>query len=326
LRIVTDTVVTRIDLADGRATGVTCERSGQSVGFRAAREVILCGGTINSAQLLMLSGIGDPHQLGAHGIATRHALPGVGRNLQDHPSYLARYSRRGESPFQKNMRIDRLVRSVAMAYLFGRGFASDVPIGVTAFVKSRPDVAIPDLQFLFLAAPFPTRPHLAPFITPMPDGFGCRVALLRPKSRGTVTLRSSNPQDHPRISPNLLAEEDDRRELRRSLDIIRTVAAQPAMRPYVEREIAPGPDVVRDDDIDAFIRATCVTVHHPVGTCRMGAASDPLAVVDADLRVRGLSRLRVVDASVMPDIVGGNTNAAVVMIAEKASDLVRQAV
>lgn len=271
----------------------------------------------------MLSGIGDPQQLGCHGIETRIALPGVGQNLQDHISYLARYSRRTESPFQKNMRVDKLARSAMAAYLFGKGFASDVPIGVTAFVKSEPAAVIPDIQLLFLAAPFPTRPHLAPLIQPMPDGFGCRVALLRPQSRGEVSLKSSNPVDPPRIKLNLLSTEKDRSTIRRTLGLLREIAAQPSMAAFVDKEVSPGPQVVRDDEIDAFIRATGVTVHHPVGTCRMGAAFDHGAVVDSALCVRGVSHLRIVDASVMPDIVGGNTNAAVVMIAEKAAEIMR---
>jgi acyl-CoA dehydrogenase len=195
----TRALVTDIALDGMRATGVTCTVAGKSARFAAGKDVILCGGAINSPQLLVLSGIGDPQQLAQHGIAPRAALPGVGRNLQDHISYLARYSRRDESPFQKNMRLDKLARSAMTAFLFGKGFASDVPIGVTAFIKSQADAAIPDIQILFLAAPFPTKPHLAPLIRPMPDGFGCRVALLRPQSRGQVTLRSSNPWDHPRI-------------------------------------------------------------------------------------------------------------------------------
>jgi 4-pyridoxate dehydrogenase len=324
LRVIVNALATGVTMDGHRATGIAYRVDGEDRTCRARREVILCGGVINSPQLLMLSGIGDPAQLGQHGIAVRAALPGVGQNLQDHMSYLARYSRRGTSPFQDNMRLDRLAVAAVNAYLFGKGFASDVPIGATAFVNSRPDVAVPDLQFLFLAAPFPTRPHLEPFIKPMPDGFGCRVALLRPESRGSVTLRSPDPAAAPRIRQNFLESDTDRRVLRDSLRILRHVAAQSAMTEFVDAEIAPGPDVTADADIDAFIRATGVTVHHPVGTCRMGPASDLTAVVNADLRVRGIDGLRVADASIMPDLVGGNINATVVMIAEKAADLVRQ--
>jgi len=324
LRVEVNALATRI-VMDGRsARGVACVVNGASRTFHCRKEVILCGGTINSPQLLMLSGIGDPEQLKPHGIAVTAPLPGVGQNLQDHMSYLARYTRREISPFQKSMRLDKLAWSAVSAYVFGRGFASDIPIGLTAFLKSHPAAAVPDIQFLFLAAPFPTKPYFAPFIAPSPDGFGCRVALLRPQSRGTVTLRSAEPTAHPRIKQNFLSTDDDRRLLRDSLQMIRTVAAQPALAPFIDREIAPGPDVTAPADIDAFIRETGVTVHHPVGTCRMGAVSDPTAVVDPQLRVKGVDRLRVVDASVMPSLIGGNTNAAVIMIAEKAADMMRR--
>ena len=248
LRIETNALVTKVTMDGSRATGVVCDIGGQRRAFTAAKDVILCGGTINSPQLLMLSGIGDPAHLASHGIAVNTPLPGVGENLQDHISYLARYSRRGTSPFQSNMRIDKLALATLNAYLFGKGFASDVPIGCTAFLKSDPDQPAPDIQYLFLAAPFPTRPHLAPFITPMPDGFGCRVALLHPRSRGSVSLRSANPFEHPRIQQNFLAAEDDRRILRDSLVTLRRVMAQSPLADFVDAETAPGTGVVRDDD------------------------------------------------------------------------------
>jgi 4-pyridoxate dehydrogenase len=272
-----------------------------------------------------LSGIGDPQELKQHGIKVRAAVLGVGKNLQDHISYLIRYTRRQKSPFQKHMRVDRLAYAVASAYFFGRGFACDVPIGVTAFLTAYSNNVCPDIQFLLLAAPFPTRPYLSPFVAPMPDGFGCRVVLLHPLSRGKVSLHSANPFDHPSIKQNFLAVERDRQTLRDSLPIARKIAAQPEMAAFIDREISPGPDIVKHDDVDAFIRSTGVTVHHPVGTCRMGAESDQNAVVDSSLQVKGVSHLRVADASVMPDLVGGNTNAAVIMIAEKAADMLRRA-
>jgi 4-pyridoxate dehydrogenase len=321
LRAIVNALATKIVIENQRATGVNCNIGAENKSYRARKEIILCGGVINSPQLLLLSGIGDPAQLRLHGLEVRCALSGVGRNLQDHISYLVRYTRRTESPFQKNMRFDKLAWAVASAYLFGRGFASEVPIGVTAFLKSRPEITAPDIQFLFLPAPFPTRPYLSPFIMPMPDGFGCRLVLLRPQSRGSIELKSADPFTHPRIKQNFLSTEDDRRTLRESIHMLRKVAAQPEMTAFVEREIAPGPAIVDDDGLDAFIRSTGVTVHHPVGTCRMGGTSDQGAVVDSRLRVKGVASLRVVDASVMPDLVGGNINAAVIMIAEKAADM-----
>jgi choline dehydrogenase/4-pyridoxate dehydrogenase len=220
------------------------------------------------------------------------------------------------------MRYDKLVAAVLRARLFGSGFAADVPVGVTAFLRSEESLSVPDIQFLFLAAPFPTRPYLRPFVSPMPDGFGCRVALLRPTSRGRVFLKSPNCDDHPAIKQNFLSTDVDRRVLRNSIHILRRVAAQDELRPYILDEVEPGADAIEDSDIDAFVRRTGVTCHHPVGTCRMGTASDTMAVVDPALRVRNVEALRVVDASVMPDIVGGNTNAPVIMIAEKAADMI----
>jgi choline dehydrogenase/4-pyridoxate dehydrogenase len=166
-----------------------------------------------------------------------------------------------------------------------------------------------------------SHPYLAPFRRAYADGFACRAVLLRPESRGELTLASADPAAAPRIRQNFLATETDRKTLRDGVRMVRAIAAQPAMREFIDKEIAPGSDA--DADIDALIRATGITVHHPAGTCKMGLASDPLAVVDSSLRVRGVDDLRVVDASVMPDLVGGNINAPVIMIAEKAADLIR---
>jgi choline dehydrogenase/4-pyridoxate dehydrogenase len=291
------------------------------VAARAEREVILAGGVINSPQLLMLSGIGDPAELAAHGIETQVPLPGVGKNLQDHISAGPSWTRREAGVFHKKMRIDRILRALVQARYRGEGPAADLPGGIMAFLKSRPDVALPDIQLLFNAAPMTAHPYLAPFRRAYADGFACRAVLLRPESRGELRLASADPTAAPRIRQNFLSTENDRRTLRDGVRTVRAIAAQPAMREFIEKEIAPGADA--DADIDALIRATGITVHHPIGTCRMGPTADPLAVVDASLRVRGVDDLRVVDASVMPDLVGGNINAPVIMIAEKAADLIR---
>ena len=284
---------------------------------QARREVILCAGVIDTPKLLMLSGIGDPAQLAEHGIPVQVANAAVGREFQDHLSVMATCRRRGASPFERGMRYDRLAFSMLRSWLGAGGFAGDVPIGVTAFLRTRPELALPDVQFLFLAAPFPARPHWRPLIAPVDDAFGCRVALLRPESRGAVTLASADPAAAPRITPNFLATPGDRETLRRGLRMLRQVFAQAPMHAHVAHELAPGADATGDDALDAFIRRTAVTVHHPAGTCGMGR------VVDAALRVRGVDALRIADASVMPDLVGGNINAVVMMIAEKAADLVR---
>jgi 4-pyridoxate dehydrogenase len=173
------------------------------------------------------------------------------------------------------------------------------------------------------AAPFGAAPYLRPFTTPFQDGFACRVVMLRPESRGQVRLASSDPCARPLIHQDFLATERDRRTLRDGTRLFREVARAAPLRRFIEREIGPGPDIASDTDLDAYIRRTAITVHHPLGTCRMAPSSDATAVVDPELRVHGTEGLRVVDASVMPDLVGGNINAAVVMIAEKAADLIR---
>jgi choline dehydrogenase/4-pyridoxate dehydrogenase len=323
LRVEVNALATRVVLEGRRAVGIEYRKDGSTSIVRAEREVILAGGVINSPQLLMLSGIGDPAELRTCGLPVVVELPGVGRNLQDHVSVILMYQRRQSGPFHRMMRADRIARELAKAYLFGRGFAADVPGGITAFLKSRPEIALPDIQFLFTAAPLGAWPYFPPFKAPFVDGFACRIVMLHPESRGRVTLRSGDPGDAPRIQQNFLSAGSEWRALRMGVRMAREVMAQPGMQPFVGREIAPGEEKGADSDIDAHIRATSITVHHPAGTCRMGVDSDEMAVADPQLRVRGVEGLRVVDASVMPDLVSGNINAAVVMIAEKAADLMR---
>jgi choline dehydrogenase/4-pyridoxate dehydrogenase len=323
LRLEIKALATRVIFEGTRAVAVEYVKDGKTANARADREVILAGGVINSPQLLMLSGIGDASALQKAGLAVKADLPGVGRNLQDHVSVILMYQRKEPGPFHRMMRADRITRELAKAYFFGTGFAADVPGGITAFLRSGTDGALPDLQFLFTAAPLGAWPYLAPFKAPFSDGFACRIVMLHPESRGSVTLRSGDPRDAPRIHQNFLSTDADWRTLRAGVRMARTVVDQPMMRPFVGREIAPGANKGADEDIDAHIRATSITVHHPLGTCRMGPESDGLAVVDPELRVKGVEGLRVVDASVMPDMVSGNINAAVVMIAEKAAEIIR---
>ena len=323
LTVATGALATRIAFDGSRATGIAYRRNGTMRTVRADREVILAGGVVNSPQLLMLSGIGDPAELAAHDIEARVGLPGVGKNLQDHVSVILMYLRKQPGPFHRMMRFDRITRELARAYLFGKGFAADVPGGVTAFLKSGPDVALPDIQILFTAAPLGAWPYLEPFKQPFNDGFACRIVMLQPESRGTISLASADPAAHPLIRQNFLARDADWRTLRAGMRLTRDIIGRPAMAPFIGKEIAPGPDKDTDEAFDAHIRATSITVHHPLGTCRMGPDSDDTAVVDPDLRVHGTEGLRVVDASVLPNLVRGNINAAVVMAAEKAADLIR---
>jgi choline dehydrogenase/4-pyridoxate dehydrogenase len=316
-------LATRILFEGDRAVGIEYQKDGRLDQVRAEREVILAGGVINSPQLLMLSGIGDPDELAAHSIETRVALPGVGKNLQDHVSVIIAYLRKEPGPFHRMMRADRIGPAILQAYLFGKGFASDVPGGITAFLKTRPDLEAPDLQLLFTAAPFTGRPYLPPFSQPFTDGFVARIVMLHPESRGSVKLAGKDPAAAPRIHQNFLGADADWTTLRQGVRMAREVMGQPAVQPFVLKEALPGADRTSDAEIDAHIRATSITVHHPLGTCKMGPDGDPMAVVDPELRVRGIDGLRVVDASVMPDMTTGNINGPVVMIAEKAADMIR---
>ena len=304
--------VTRVLFEGSKAVGVEYVHQGLKRVARAENEVLLSGGVINSPQVLMLSGVGDPGELQKHGIKVQAALPGVGKNLQDHVMAPLPYVRKEPGPFHRAMRMDRIAMELAKCYLFGKGFATDLPGPLVAFLKSDPSLAMPDIQLLFQGAPLAAEPYLT---KPFADGFACVVVLLRPESRGRVELASADPMSAPLIRQGFLSKEGDWAKLRTGVRLARAVTAQKALQAFIAKEIG-GPKET-DADIDTHIRATSITVHHPLGTCRMGD------VVDDELRVKGVERLRVVDASVMPDMVGGNINAPVMMIAERASDLIR---
>ncbi len=323
LTIRTNALATRVAVEGARAVGIEYLHRGERKVARAEGEVILAGGVINSPQLLMLSGIGDPDRLRSHDIAVHTALRGVGRNLQDHISAAISYARKEPGPLHAKLRADRIAIDLAKTYFFGKGIANDLWGGVMAFLKTDPARHLPDIQLLFNAAPMTAGPYFPPFRKAFADGFASRAVLLRPESRGELILASADPRAPIRIRQNFLATEKDRATLRKGLHMAREIGGQAPLGPFRAAEIAPGSDCRSDAEIDAFIRATGITVHHPLGTCKMGVASDPMAVVDLELRVIGVDALRVVDASVMPDLVGGNINAPVIMIAEKASDLIR---
>jgi choline dehydrogenase/4-pyridoxate dehydrogenase len=323
LRVETQAVATQVLLEGGRAVGIRYRQNDAMREMRAEREVILSGGAINSPQLLMLSGVGDPAELKAHGIAVKAALKGVGQNLQDHISAGVDCLRKEQGPLHRALRLDRIVPELARAHFFGTGLAASLPNNVMAFLKSDASANMPDMQLLFRVAPMDAGPYLAPFKPAYPDGFGCRPTPLRPESRGAIRLASSDPFNAPRIEIDFLATDQDLRMVRSGIRMAREIFNQSAVRAYTSVEIAPGPDKTSDTDLDAYARATATTVYHPLGTCKMGSESDDGAVVDPQLRVRGVDQLRVVDASVMPDLVGGNINAPVIMIAERAADLIR---
>jgi 4-pyridoxate dehydrogenase len=321
LAVETGAHVTRVVTQGTRATGIEyVKASGGTVRVAADREVILAGGAFNSPALLMLSGIGPAAHVRAMGITPVVDLP-VGKNLQDHLAVIVFFQRLTESTFRRDMRIDRMALAMIQAYLFGTGPGMVVPGGLHAFVKTRPELAVPDIEFMFRGAPAETHlwfPVLRPAYV---DGYGIRPTLLHPDSRGEILLRSADPRDPPRIVYNFFSAPNDLPRLREGFKRARDVAYQKPMQPFRGIETSPGEKVKSDDEIDAWIRATAITAHHPCGTCVMGIGPD--AVTDPELRVRGVERLRVVDASVMPDLVSAHINACVLMIAEKASDLIR---
>ena len=323
LTVETEALATRVFLEHGRAVGIGYLRRGEATVAHAEREVILAGGVINSPQLLMLSGIGDPDELRRHGIDIAVPLKGVGRNLQDHISAGITWQRREPGPLHHTMRLDRIARDLGRTYFFGTGLSSDLPGGVMAFLKSPLAGALPDVQFLFAAGPQAAAPYLPPFKASYADSFGCRAVVLRPESRGQIELVSTDPRQAVRIRQNFLATDKDWATLRAGLRMVREVGRQGPLAAFNAGEILPGPDQTDDEALDAHIRATGISVHHPLGTCKMGAENDEMAVVDGALRVFGVEGLRVIDASVMPDLIGGNINAPVIMLAEKAADLIR---
>jgi 4-pyridoxate dehydrogenase len=324
LTVKTGALVKALVFSGDRVNGVQWENSHGRHEAIARQEVILAAGVINSPQLLMVSGIGPEQELKKNGINVRVNLPGVGQNLSDHPSIIAMYHRATpKSPFHRMMRYDRIVPDLAKTYLGGEGFSGDVPGGITAFLRSSLAGKLSDLQFLFTAAPLASWPYLLPFKKPFPDGFATRIVLTQPESRGRVTLASADANQSPLIQQNFLATEHDWKILREGLEIARSLASSQEMKPFVKAEILPGPEGKDREAINSYIRKSLITVHHPGGTCRMGSADDPSSVVSSDLKVYGVEGLRVVDASVMPDLPNGNINAAVLMIAEKAAAMIQ---
>ena len=296
----------------------SCARAATTT-YRAAREVILCGGTFNSAQLLLLSGIGPADELRALGVTVVHDLPGVGRNLHDHPDIIVK--QRCTQPVSLYQQLSPLakLRIAARWFLYSSGPGATNHYDTGAFIRSDERVEHPNLMLSFL--PLAIDSESIQSINSYPhDGFQTHADLLRPTSRGRLTLADTSPTTPPRFVFNYLETEHDREALRTAVRLIREVHAQPALAPFRGPELAPGPEIRSAAEVDAWIRRTVETGYHPVGTCKMGPAGDDTAVVDPDCRVHGLAGLRVIDASVMPAVVSGNTNAATIMIAEKASD------
>lgn len=303
-----------------RACGVTLRRDGQRLTVRARREVILSGGTYGSPQLLMLSGVGPPGELQRHGLGVHHALPGVGANLIEHPRMPLQYTLKRPVSFLNELRLDRAVASVLRWAITGGGpFANQICHG-TVLLKTDPGLDRPDVQLLCNPVRLDARlwfPGVAPA---QPHAFYITVCQLYARSRGHVGLRSADPADKARIQLNLFSHAEDFVTMRRAVQAARALYATPPLADLIDVETLPGGALRSDAELDDAIRALAGITHHPVGTCAMGVG--PQAVVDPRLRVHGLTGLRVVDASIMPTIVGGNTNAATLMIGEKAADMI----
>lgn len=315
LTVLTNTQVHRILLDGTRAKGLIARHKNRILTLTARHEVILSAGAFGSAHLLLLSGIGPEDELRTHRIPVNHALPGVGQNLQDHLDHtLSWRSLRPDVVGFNPAGIARLLRGIPAFRREGTGVLTTVGAEGGAFLRSRPDLEIPDLQAHFCVAivdDHMRRIHLA-------DGFSVHVCVLRPHSRGTVGLYDANPASAPRIDPNFLSDSRDLDSLKSGVRLIEQAMSAEALAPWRGKRLYPLDGT--DKSLEADIRARADTIYHPVGTCRMGR--DDMAVVGPDLRVHGLEGLRVVDASVMPTLIGGNTNAPTIMIAEKAADMI----
>ena len=319
LQVFTNSQATRILMEHKRAVGVEFRQDGQLKQLKATREVLLCGGALQSPQLLLLSGIGPHAHLLEHGIATVHELPGVGQNLHDHVDVVLVV----DAPQLKELfglSLSGLVRTIQGIFEWRRtrsGMLTTNFAEAGGFIKSAPDQPLPDLQLHFVIGKLVNHGRTTVF----GHGYSCHVCLLRPRSRGSVKLASKDPMAAPLIDPNFLGERDDLDRMVSGFKLTRAILAQPALAGLGGKATANWAQASTDTQIETFIRDHADTIYHPVGSCRMGHG--PLDVVDSQLRVHGLQGLRVVDASIMPNVVGGNTNAPVIMIAEKAADLIK---
>ena len=318
----TNVQVNRIIFEGKKATGVEYVKNGQVFVCKSNKEIIISAGAINSPQILMNSGVGDSEELSKHGIAIVHELKGVGKNLQDHYGVLNSFYATQPVTLHRSAGLINTGLSGMKYLMFGTGDAAYPPTSAGAFFKSSPDKDIPDTQLHFTS--IQTKDLHGREGVDKDHGFTAVIYICRPQSRGHICLKSSNPNDEPLMYPNYLSEEQDMIDTRNALRETRRVFMQKAFDPYRGDQTKPGKDVDvdNDDQLDEWIRSTGETLYHPVGTCKMG--DDDMAVVNSDLQVHGLQGLRVVDASIMPTLIGGNTNAPTIMIAEKAADSIRQ--
>jgi choline dehydrogenase len=319
LRVETDAIATRLLFDGKRCTGVAYRQRGADKQELAAREVILCGGAVNSPHLLQISGIGPASHLTSIGVPVVHDLPGVGANLNDH--YVIRISHRvrGTVTINQLARGARLLREIGKFFVAGNGALTFGVTSAMVFCRSREGLSSPDLQLLFTPASYAQGVFRQ---LEREAGMTVAVCPVRPESRGTIMAQSPDPLTYPAIRPNYLSAPSDLRVLIAGVNHTRRIFSQPAMAPYTVEETVPGPGVRTDDDFAQFARTNGTNVFHPVGTCKMG--TDPMAVVDPRLKVHGVAGLRVIDASVMPGVTTGNTNAPTIMIGEKGAAMIRE--
>ena len=318
LTVLTGTHVQRIEVKDGRATGIRCRKGGTEHSMQAAREVILSAGAVGSPQLLMLSGIGPSAHLRDMGVEVVRDLPGVGRNLQDHPDFVLKYRCKRPVTIWPRTRPLQRIAAGAMWLIARKGVCSSNQFEVVGCIRSARGIDYPDLQLTI--SPIAVD---AESWEPIPEhAFQIHLGLMRAHSRGSVTLRDSNPTSPPRILVNYLEDDRDRELMRRGIRLVRNLVDQPAFKDLCGVEISPGADARSDENLDAHLNADTTTQWHLSGTARMGTSNDLGAVVDSQGRIYGISGLRVVDASVMPTVTNGNTNGPTIMIAEKLSDAI----
>lgn len=320
LDIETDALVTRILIEDGRAVGVEFSKLGRARVIRARREVIVSAGAINSPQILMLSGIGPAAHLQEMGIAPVLDLAGVGQNLQDHPIALTFWAASQPVTFDKDIRVDKLAFAFLQWQLSGTGTMAQSPMSIQGFLRSSAAQARPDWQFQIVHSSYEARPWFPGWRKGAGHQFSAGVLLLDPESRGSITLGSPDPAALPKVLLNFLATQGDRARLREAIHFMRRFFHTAPASDLIATELAPGPQAESDEALNGWLDAIVMSGGHPTSTCAMGTGDQ--AVVDAELKVRGLAGLRVVDASVMPNIIRGNTNAPVIMIAEKAADMI----
>ncbi|MBA6391974.1 choline dehydrogenase [Colwellia sp. BRX10-3] len=321
LTVLTKALVEKIQINEGVATGVKLQLDGQSIELTACKEVLLSAGAINSPQVLMLSGIGPKEHLAKNGIETKADLPGVGQNLQDHLDAIVQHRCKSRDSYSISLALIPRYAKAVFNYMFNRQgvFTSNVA-EAGGFDKTQSTADIPDIQYHFLPAILLNHGRSTAF----GYGYGVHVCALYPKSRGEIKLRSNRPNDPVMIDPNYLEHPDDQKVMIDGVRRARKILAAPSFEKYQSWEIGPGSDAQSDEEILAFIRKKSETIYHPVGTCKMGDTSDVMTVVDSELKVKNIKGLRVVDASVMPTLVGGNTNAPTIMIAERCADLIKR--